>query len=329
MPLPHKPMGTDALMKEINRVIGEDTITKGSDPRHQVVRLPTGFVPFDHLLDGGLPMGRSTEIFGDWSTLKTYIALSACASCQAMGRVAAVIDTEHAYDPEWARTIGVDTDTLILQHPETGEEALNAAEAMLRGGVGLLVWDSVASTLPMTEAAKSAQDKVQPARVAEFMSRGLRRLTAANGDTAMLWINQTRLNVGVTFGNPETTPGGRALPFYASYRVGIRKGKRHRDDDRNTVAQEYVATVEKSKLSIPHAQVTWRWDLEAGRLDLEDWLVTMGLRMGLVTTSGSYYTVEGPDGPVKARGRKGVMKALRKDPLLARTLQDKIMAGKP
>ncbi len=142
------------LMAEINKALGAGTVRLGSDESLVVRHLPTGVLPIDHLLDGGIPRGRFTEIFGAYSTLKSYIALSCIAQTQKAGGVCAIVDTEHAYDPEWAEGLGVRTDDLIYQAPETGEEAIDVSEVLIRNGVDLIVWDSVAATLPQAEGNK-------------------------------------------------------------------------------------------------------------------------------------------------------------------------------
>lgn len=287
------------LAAAVNAQMGKNTIRMGSDPYWNVEYLPTGIAPIDDLLQGGLPFGRFVEIFGNYSTLKSYIGYRAIASCQRMGKLAALIDTEHAYDPKWAKECGVNIDDLVLKQPETGEEAVDIAEILIRGGCDLIVFDSVAAALPKSEQAVqlSGDKNVQPARLAQLMSLAMRKLTAANRKTAMLWINQTRLNVGMMFGNPETTPGGRALPFYASYRIAVRKagavtenievtiskdGKPTKASVKQTVAQSIKATVEKSKLNAPFREIQFNFDFRRGTIDEWFYLVTKAMDEGLI-----------------------------------------------
>lgn len=209
------------LMNAVNKALGTDVVRMGSHPDYVVEYRPTGLLPFDILLQGGMPRGRMVEVFGDYSTLKTYLGLYAIASTQQAGGTAALIDTEHAFEPEWAASCGVDVQNLIMPPTETGEEAMDAAEALIRGNIDLIVVDSVAATLPQAEQQKRLhKESIQPARQAHLMSAALRRLTAANKHTSMLWINQTRLNIGITFGSPEAIPGGKALPYYACLAPG-------------------------------------------------------------------------------------------------------------
>lgn len=290
------------LAAMVNEAVGSDAVRLASDPTFVVEYLPTTVLPIDILLQGGLPLGRFTEVFGDWSTAKSYIGLKAIASAQSRGMTAAVIDTEHAFDPSWASSLGVKVSDLLVQHPENGELAIDTAEALVRGGVDLIVFDSVAATLPQDEQTKRMfKERIQPARLAALMSAAMRRLTAANSKTAILWINQTRVNVGITFGSPEAIPGGKALPYYSSYRVSIRKtGKVTRSvkvhdgdkyvDAKEQTGQKFKATVEKSKLNRPNREVWFDFDLTTGAVDETRFLVAQGLELGIVVTKGQTWT---------------------------------------
>jgi len=306
------------LMAEINKALGAGTVKLGSDESLLVKRLPTGVLPIDHLLDGGIPTGRFTELFGAYSTLKSYVALSCIAETQKAGGVCAIVDTEHAYDPVWAESIGVDIDDLIYQSPETGEEAIDVTEVLVRNGVDLIVWDSVAATLPQAESTKRmSKESVQPARLAALMSLGMRKLTAANEHTAILFINQTRLNVGVVFGDPETVPGGRALPFYASYRVALRKAGKEKESidtydstgKKTSVNQvtghKIRATLEKSKLSAPSRDVLFTFDLNSGKVDEIGYALSAGLEKGIIKHEGRSWWVDETDKIVGAEKFRG------------------------
>lgn len=292
------------LMAEINKALGAGTVMLGSDSSLEVEYIPTGIFPIDHLLGGGIPKGRFTELFGAYSTLKSYIGLSTIAQCQAQGGVCAIVDTEHAYDPEWAQGLGVDTDALIYQSPETGEEAMDVSEVLIRNGVDLIVWDSIAATVPQAESVKRmSKESVQPARLAALMSTGLRKLTAANKHTAVLFINQTRVNVGVMFGDPEVVAGGKALPYYASYRVALRKAGKVKDtedgfDEEGKKAKlnrvtgiKIKATLEKSKLSAPSTESLFTFDLTNGRVDEIGYLIAGGLNNGIIKHEGRSWWV--------------------------------------
>lgn len=326
-----------ALMDEINATLKSPVLKMGSDKDLVVEYLPTSVMPIDILLHGGVPRGRFIELFGDFSTLKSYIGLKTIATTQANGGVCALIDTEHSFDPGWAATLGVDTENLIIQQPETGELAIDTAEALIRGKCDLIVFDSIAATLPQTERAKRMHDEsVQPARQAMLMSLAMRKLTAANSKTAMIWINQTRLNIGVTFGNPESLPGGRAMPYYASYRISVRKvGKITRDvqtwdgekmvTTKEQIGQKFKATVEKSKLSKPFRDVYFTWDYETGEIDEVGFIIALGLEAGIIMQKGAMWEFEGKT----YRGRENFKATVSSDPSLQAAIQKALESTSP
>ena len=323
------------LAKEINKVLGAGTVMMGSDESLEVVTIPTGVAPIDYLLGGGIPKGRFTELFGAYSTLKSYIGLRAIAECQKEGGVAVLIDTEHAYDPEWAKALGVETDALIYQSPQSGEEAVDLAEVLIRNGADLIVWDSIAASLPQAEGQKRlANESVQPARLAALMSVGLRKLTTANTDTAIICINQTRLNVGQMFGDPEVVPGGRALPFYASHRIALRKagkvkdGKKAHDSEGKqanvniVTAHKIRATLEKSKLTAPSKDVLFSFDLETGAVDEIGFLITQGVLDGIIQQEGRKWWIKNQTDPIV--GRAKFRESLEEDPKLVEILKEEV-----
>jgi len=291
-------------MKELNELLGSNVVTMANDERLKIEYIPTGILPIDHLLGGGIPRGRVTELFGAYSTMKSYITLTTIAQAQKKGLVCALVDTEHAFDPEWATESGVDTDSLIYQTPETGEEAIDTIESLIRIGTGLVVWDSVAASLPQTEGNKRmSKESIQPARLAAMMSAGMRKITAANRDTALLFVNQTRINVGMMFGDPEVAAGGKALPYYASYRVALRKAGKTKDavdvydsfgkkTKANIVTAINIrATLEKSKLSKPSQEVLFTWDVMQGRIDELGYLISCGLLQGTIKHEGKSWWI--------------------------------------
>lgn len=314
------------LMEHVNQTLGKGAVMVGSDPYFTVEYLATGIAPIDDLLQGGIPYGRFVEIFGDYSTLKSYVGYRAIANCQRKGELAALIDTEHAFDPKWAKECGVRIDELVLKQPETGEEAVDIAEVLIRGGVNLIVFDSVAAALPKSEQQTmlSGDKNIQPARLAQLMSLAMRKLTAANRKTAMIWINQTRVNVGIMFGNPESVPGGKALPYYASYRIALRKagqvneqiqvniikdGKPTKVSVRQTTAQQIKASVEKSKLNAPFRDVMFNFDFRRGTIDEWFYLATQALDEGLIEYNRGQWWLVGRN-PKKYRGREAFEKAV-------------------
>lgn len=292
-------MNAHELRNIINKALGEEVVYLGSDERFKTSFLPTGLLPFDILLGGGLPRGRMSEIFGGTSVLKSYVALHAMRITQRSGGVVALIDTEHTFDPVWATQIGVDTAELVLQQPRTGELGIDTAEALIGACVDLLVIDSVAATLPQAEQNKRLfKEQVQPGRLAALMSTGLRKLTAANHKTAILWINQLRSNIGITFGSQEQPPGGRALPYYASIRINIKQTGRITEtnkafdgekwvDARTVMAQKFRAYIEKSKINRPHREIHFMWKLDEARIDTIGFLMAQALELGIAGQRGS------------------------------------------
>lgn len=292
------PSNARELMDFVNQQFGAGTLTMASDPRWQIQMLPTGLSPIDHLLKGGVPYGRFVVFHGDYSSLKSYIGLCAIASAQKAGKLAAIIDTEHAFEPKWAKSLGVDLESLIIRQPETGEQAIDTAEALIRGGVDIIVFDSVAAALPQAERDKSMEDPTQMARQAALMSKAMRKLTAVNKKTAVIWINQTRVNIGVMFGNPESVPGGKALPFYATYIIGLYKsgkvtedipiyltgpdGKPVKKNIKQVVGQQIRAVIYKSKLNAPYRETTFTFSLKRGAVDDWSYLANIALTEGLI-----------------------------------------------
>ena len=292
------------LMAEANKILGSDAVIMGSDPSLVVQYISTGVLPIDVLLKGGLPRGRWTEIYGDFSTLKSYVAYRALAEVQRTGGVGGLVDTEHAYDPSWFQSLGGDPGTLVVQRPATGEDAVAAIEFLVRKHADLVVWDSIAATLPASEATKDPRKTSQPARLAALMSEALRRLTAANRRTAVLALNQTRTNVGMTFGPSESVPGGRSLPFYASMRVSLRKAGKITEDVRVWDGDKYVttkqrtaikikATLEKSKLNRPDREAWMVFNLQTASLDETGFLMAQGLEHGYLERDKGRWRWEG------------------------------------
>ena len=300
------------IIAQINHQFGAGTMKFASDPEYRVDYLPTGIAPIDDLFLGGLPYGRHVMIHGDYSTLKSYVGLSAIASAQRHGKVASLIDTENAFDPLWAKSLGVDLDQLVMPHKsriETGEKAIDMAESLIRGGVDLLVFDSVAAALPQAEWSKSMEDANQLARQAAMFSKGLRKITAANRKTAILWINQTRVNPGIAFGNPEVVPAGKALPFYCTYIAGFYKGAKSQEEIevympdkdgkpakkklKQTTGYEVRVNLYKSKLNKPFREETFVYSMKNGAIDEWLYLANKALNLGLLGYErGRWWTPE-------------------------------------
>lgn len=326
------------LMAMVNDAVGKDAVRMASHQSLKVTYTPTGLLPMDILLQGGMPSGRFVELYGDYSTLKSYIGLNLIREYQERGKVAAVIDTERTFDPDWAIQVGVNVDDLIIwpnrddEQIHTGEEAMDVTQALVRGGVDFTLFDSIAAALPQAEASKRlAGENVQPARLAMLMSTALRRITSSNSHTAILFTNQTRVNLGITFGSNEAIPGGKAPAFYASYRIRVQKvGKVTRDDKtfdgekwqngKTQIGQKFKAEVTKSKLSRPFRDINFTWDMTTGGIDLVSFLIAQGVEIGLVQIKGNTWSC----GSVKAVGREKFKQALSTNPVELRVLEERI-----
>jgi recombination protein RecA len=303
VPRPRKAVSRSMeLATQINQVMGEGTVKLGNDPTFLTSFIQTSVVPIDLLFKGGLPRNRCTEIYGDYSTLKSLISLKAVAQTQNAGGVAALVDTEHSYDPEWLKQLGGDPDALLLKQPEHGEAAAEVSELLIRAGVDLLIWDSIAGIITKNASEKRSSDDTQPANTARFMSRMMPRLTSANHRTAMLFINQTRQNVGITYGNPEVVPGGRTMPFFASYRLRLTKAGKVTEDGRSYDGEKWVktkvqtafkikCTLEKSKLNKPWRECWFTFDLQNACIDDVGFLINQGLETGLIEITGQSWTI--------------------------------------
>lgn len=320
----------DAVNETLGKKGSGPVVRLASDVAYKVDYIPTGLLPIDILLQGGMPMGRFVQLHGDFSTLKTYIGLNIVREVQKRNGVAAIVDSEHSFDPAWAVAVGVDLDNLIVERPSTGEEAFDIMDVLIRGGVDFILVDSVAATLPQTEIQKRlAGETIQPARLAQLMSTGLRRLTSANKQTSILWINQMRQNIGITFGSNEALPGGKALPYYASIIMKVRKAGKITEDkkfydgekfgvQKVTTGQKFVAEVLKSKLNKPFSEVWFNWSLkEGGKIDLTGFLIAQGIDLGLITQTGNTWRY----GDKKAVGRPKFTELVASDDDLRQELE--------
>src|SRR5256714_8769695 len=321
--VPDREKALGLALAQIDKQFGKGSVMRlGERPVVHTSVIPTGSIALDVALGvGGLPRGRVVEIYGPEASGKTTVALHVIANAQALGGIAAFIDAEHALDPDYARALGVDTDALLVSQPDTGEQALEIADMLVRSGaLDVIVIDSVAALVPRAEIEGEMGDS-HVGLQARLMSQALRKMTGAlnNSGTTAIFINQLREKIGVMFGSPETTTGGKALKFYASVRLDVRRIETLKDGG-DAVGNRTRVKVVKNKVAPPFKQA--EFDIVYGQgISREGSLIDVGVEQGLVKKSGAWYTYEGDQ---LGQGKENVRSFLRDNPDLANEIEKKI-----
>ncbi len=314
-----KRKALDLAVAQIEKQFGKGAIMRLGEARHlDVEAIPTGAVSLDLALGvGGVPRGRVVEIFGPESSGKTTLTLSIIAQAQRQGGVAAFIDAEHAFDPSYAQKVGVNVNDLLVSQPDTGEQALEIAETLVRSNaVDVIVIDSVAALTPRAELEGNMGDSFVGLQ-ARLMSQALRKLTGtiSKTRTCVLFINQIREKIGVMFGSPETTPGGRALKFYSSVRIDLRRISPIKKGDQ-IIGNVVRAKVVKNKVAPPFREAEFEIYYDRG-ISFEGSLIDAGLKLGVITRSGAWYTM----GETKlGQGKENAVKYLLEHPEVKKKL---------
>lgn len=313
-------------MKDIDERFGTGAVMRlGDQDKLDIDAISTGAMALDRALGiGGIPKGRITEIYGPESSGKTTVALHIIAECQKQGGTAAFIDAEHALDPIYAEHIGVDTANLLISQPDNGEQALEICDALVRSGaVDIVVVDSVAALTPRAEIEGEMGD-THVGLLARLMSQALRKLTAntARTNTTLIFINQVREKIGVIYGNPEVTTGGRALKFYSSVRLEVRRGMAIKKGEEQ-IGNRTTVKVVKNKVAPPFKKV--EFDIMFGEgISISGGILDVGAEMGIITKSGSWYSYQGER---LGQGRDNAKAFLEEHPEIMEEIRHLIMTG--
>ncbi|MDW9478963.1 recombinase RecA [Sinorhizobium meliloti] len=315
----------DAALAQIERAHGKGSIMRlGEDAKVEVDTISTGSLGLDIALGiGGLPKGRVVEIYGPESSGKTTLALQVIAECQKKGGTCAFVDAEHALDPVYARKLGVNLQDLLISQPDTGEQALEITDTLVRSGaIDVLVVDSVAALTPKAEIEGEMGDSL-PGLQARLMSQALRKLTGniSRVNCMVIFINQLRMKIGVMFGNPETTTGGNALKFYASVRLDIRRTGSIKDKE-EAIGNTVKVKVVKNKLAPPFKQTEFDIMFGEGVSKVGE-LIDLGVKAGIVEKSGAWFSY---DSQRLGQGREKAKEFLRENPAVADAIESKLRA---
>ncbi len=321
-PASDKKKALETALAHIEKTYGKGAVMRlGDNAKISVEAVPTGSLSIDLALGiGGVPKGRIIEIYGPESSGKTTLALHIIASTQKLGGEAAFVDAEHALDPDYARALGVDTDNLLISQPDTGEQALDITEALVRSGaVDIVVVDSVAALVPRSEIEGEMGDSFVGLQ-ARLMSQALRKLAGSISKTncIVIFINQLREKIGVSYGNPEVTTGGRALKFYASVRIDVRRTETLKNGSEH-IGNRTKVKITKNKMAPPFKEA--EFDIIYGEgISKTGEIIDLGVKLDLIDKSGSWYTVCGN----RVQGRDGVRDFLKANPEVAAELEEEI-----
>ena len=322
-PSPERDKALDAALAQIDKQFGKGSIMRMGEKGSMAIQaVPTGALPLDLALGvGGLPRGRVVEIYGPESSGKSTLAMHVVAEAQRNGGICAYVDAEHAMDPVYAKAIGVDIDQLLISQPDTGEQALEIADMLIRSGaLDVIVIDSVAALTPRAEIEGDMGD-THVGLQARLMSQALRKITANlnKSNTICIFINQLREKIGVMFGSPETTPGGRALKFYSSVRLDIRRIESIKDGAEVVGSRTRVKVV-KNKVAPPFRQA--EFDIMYGQgISREGALLDLAVEMNIAKKSGAWFTYEGEQ---LGQGRENAKNFLRDHPEIMMEMEDKV-----
>jgi len=310
----------EVALAQITKQFGEGSIMKlrENEIKH-IESIPTGALSLDIALGvGGIPKGRIIEIYGPESSGKTSLTLHIAAECQKQGGVVAFIDAEHAFDPSYAKTIGIDLENLLISQPDYGEQALEILETLVRSGaVDLVIIDSVAALTPKAEIEGDMGDSHMGLQ-ARLMSQALRKVTAiaSKTNTTVIFINQLRMKIGVMFGNPETTTGGNALKFYASIRIDIRRTEKIGSGD-DVIGHVVRTKVVKNKVAPPFREALF--DMISGKgIDRESSIIDAALKYEIIEKAGAWFKYKGEN---MGQGKDSVKEMLKKDPELTKNIE--------
>jgi recombination protein RecA len=322
-----KERALELALSQIEKQFGKGSVMRlGESAKNTAVEaIPTGSLALDIALGiGGIPKGRVTEIYGAESSGKTTVALQIVAQAQKQGGIAAYVDVEHAIDPKYAANIGVDIDNMLISQPDTGEEALEVIDALIRSNaVALVVLDSVAALVPKAEIEGDMGASL-PGLQARLMSQALRKITGSlnKTGTAAIFINQIREKIGVMFGNPETQPGGRALKFYSSVRMDVRRVETLKTGTDNVGIRTRVKVV-KNKVAPPFKQA--EFDIMFGEgISRSGSIIDIGTELSVITKAGAFYSYKGER---LGQGRENAKKFLDERPDMMQTIEDEIKNG--